>query len=189
MDGSRRGRGYSGSGAASGTRKNRELAAPWRAQAELSLAFRCRARDWPESGARRNESCSMHRSSDRSARGRRRVLCADYVSGDAMTSGKKKRGAGKSVPDFPALRDFFSGYLHQDFQDEYGSAAGAAKAFRNDASETEIEAVRREWNAWRAGLGKASADKIAQVARKLGAAWRPQTLEELDYVETALNGK
>ena len=106
-----------------------------------------------------------------------------------MTSGKKKRGAGKSAADFPALREFFSGYLHQDFQDEYGSAAGAAKAFRNDASETEIEAVRCEWKAWRAGLGKASTDEIAEAARKLGAAWQPQTLEDLDRVETALNAQ
>jgi hypothetical protein len=106
-----------------------------------------------------------------------------------MTSGKKKRGAGKSAADFPALRDFFSGYVHQDFQDEYGSAAGAAKAFRNDASETEIEAVRREWKAWRAGPGKASTDEIAEAAQELGAAWQPQTLEDLDHVETALNAK
>jgi hypothetical protein len=106
-----------------------------------------------------------------------------------MTSGKKKRGAGKSAADFPALREFFSGYLHQDFQDEYGSAAGAVKAFRNDASETEIEVVRREWKAWRAGPGKASTDEIAEAARKLGAAWQPQTLEDLDHVETALNAK
>ena len=106
-----------------------------------------------------------------------------------MTSGKKKPGAGKSAADFPALREFFSGYLHQDFQDEYGSAAGAAKAFRNDASESEIIAVRRECQAWRAGLGKASPHEIAEAARELGAAWRPQTLEELDDVETALKPK
>ena len=106
-----------------------------------------------------------------------------------MTSGKKKRAASKSAADFPALREFFPGYLHQDFLDEYGSAAGAAKAFRNDASETEIEAVRHEWKAWRAGLGKASPDEIAEAARELGAAWQPQTLEDLDHVETALNLK
>jgi len=106
-----------------------------------------------------------------------------------MTSGKKKPGAGKSAVDFLALREFFSGYLHQDFQDEYGSAAGAVKAFRNDASEAEIEAVRREWKAWRTGLGKASGDEIAQAARKLGAAWQPEVLKDLDHVETALNAK
>jgi len=106
-----------------------------------------------------------------------------------MTSGKKKPGAGKSATDFPALREFFSGYLHQDFQDEYGSAAGAAKAFRDDASETEIEAVRCEWKAWRAGLGKASTGKIARAARKLGAAWQPGVFEDLDSVETALHAK
>jgi hypothetical protein len=106
-----------------------------------------------------------------------------------MTSGKKKRGARKSAADFPALREFFSGYLHQDFQEEYGSAAGAAKAFRNDASDSEIEAVRREWKAWRAGLDQASADEIAQAARKLGAAWQPEVFEDLERVATALNVK
>ena len=107
-----------------------------------------------------------------------------------MTSGKKKRGARKSAAaDFPALREFFSGYLHQDFQDEYGSAAGAAKAFRNDASDSEIEAVRREWKAWRAGLDKTSADEIAQAARKLGAAWQPEVFEDLERVERALNAR
>jgi hypothetical protein len=106
-----------------------------------------------------------------------------------MNSGKKKRGARKSAADFPALRGFFSGYLHQDFQDEYGSAAGAAKAFRDDASDSEIETVRREWKAWRAGLDQASADEIAQAARKFGAAWQPEAFEDLERVETALNAK
>jgi len=39
-----------------------------------------------------------------------------------MTSDRKKRRAAKRTPEFPALREFFAGYLHQDFRDEYGSA-------------------------------------------------------------------
>ncbi len=106
-----------------------------------------------------------------------------------MTSGKKKQRVAKITADFPALRPFFEGYLHQDFRDEYGSAVGAARAFRKDASDSELAAVRKEWKEWRAGLARASADEIAQATRKLGAAWHPQVAEDLDQVEAALNGK
>jgi hypothetical protein len=60
-----------------------------------------------------------------------------------MTSDRKKRRAAKRTPEFPALREFFSGYLHQDFHDEYGSAVGAAQAFRRDASDSEVNKYRR----------------------------------------------
>jgi len=106
-----------------------------------------------------------------------------------MTASKKKRRTGKRAADFPALRGFFEGYLHQDFRDEYGSAAGAVQAFREDASPSELAALRKEWKKWHAGLASASMDEIAQAARKLGAAWQPQVAEDLDHVETALNAK
>ena len=106
-----------------------------------------------------------------------------------MTAGKKKQRTGKSAADFPALRGFFEGYLHQDFRDEYDSAAGAVQAFREDASDSELAAVRKEWKKWRAGLSSAAMDEIAQATRKLGAAWQPQVAEDLDHVETALNAK
>jgi hypothetical protein len=106
-----------------------------------------------------------------------------------MTASKKKQRTGKSAADFPALRGFFEGYLHQDFRDEYGSAAGAVQAFREDASDAELAAMRKEWKAWRTRLGKATAEEIAQSARKLGAAWQPQVAEDLDHVETVLNAK
>jgi CdiI immunity protein len=106
-----------------------------------------------------------------------------------VTAGKKKRLTGESAADFPALRGFFEGYLHQDFRDEYGSAAGAVQAFREDASDSELAAVRKEWKKWRAGLSSASMDEIAQATRKLGTAWQPQVAEDLDHVETALNAK
>jgi hypothetical protein len=104
-------------------------------------------------------------------------------------TGSKKRQSGKGVPEFPALREFFSGYLHQDFRDEYGSAAAAVEAFRRDASGTEIEAVRHEWKAWREKLGKTPVSEIAQAARKFGASWQPQGEDDLDAVETALTAK
>jgi hypothetical protein len=105
-----------------------------------------------------------------------------------MTRAEKRKRTAKSKPEFPALRDFFSGYLHQDFQDEYGSAADAAKAFCADASDEEIATVRKEWKTWRSHLGNAPIERAASSLRSLGAAWQPQAREDLDSVETALKG-
>ncbi|HEY1423852.1 MAG TPA: contact-dependent growth inhibition system immunity protein [Candidatus Acidoferrum sp.] len=104
-----------------------------------------------------------------------------------MTTDKKKKPEANAVSDFPALRDFFSGYLHQDFSDEYGSVTGAAKAFRNDASDSEIKAVRSDWKLWREPLAKASTVQLASELRKLGASWQPQSQADLDELEKSLN--
>ena len=103
-----------------------------------------------------------------------------------MTSDRKKRRAAKRTPEFPALREFFSGYLHQDFRDEYGSAVGAAQAFRRDASDWEVKAVRPEWNAWRTELEQVSSEEIAKAVRELGSVWRPESTADLDQVGAAL---
>jgi hypothetical protein len=104
-----------------------------------------------------------------------------------MTPDKKSKREANAASDFPALREFFSGYLHEDFHDEYGSVAGAAKAFRNDASDAEIEAVQNEWKFWRTPLAKASAAQLASEFRKLGASWQPQSQADLDELEKSLN--
>ena len=44
--------------------------------------------------------------------------------------------------NYPALREFLPAYLHQDFMQEYGSAAEAAKAFLEDASGDESQDVK-----------------------------------------------
>jgi hypothetical protein len=102
----------------------------------------------------------------------------------------KRGGTGdaekKPPAGFPALRGFFSAYLHQDFRDEYGSAAAAAAAFSNDAEPSEVAAVDREWKTWRAQLGKFSPAGAAAAIRKLGGAWQPLTPGDLDQLERAL---
>ena len=103
-----------------------------------------------------------------------------------MTADKKKKPAEKAALDFPALRDFFSGYLHEDFRDEYGSVTDAAKAFRKDASDGEIKAVQNEWKRWRAALGNCPTDEIAKVLRQLGSAWQPQSANDMDLLEEAI---
>jgi|SRR6516162_9372358 len=89
-------------------------------------------------------------------------------------------------PEWKALGAFFSAYLHQDFSDEYGSAAAAAAAFRMDAAPEELLATVEEWRAWRAGLGDLAPAAAAAAIRKLGGAWQPGSLAELDEVERAL---
>ena len=87
------------------------------------------------------------------------------------------------------LRDFFSGYLHQDFRDEHGSAVAAAVAFCKDAQPDELAAVRKEWNLWRKRLDAAAPDAMATAIRELGGAWQPQNLADLEAVGRALNGE
>jgi hypothetical protein len=105
-----------------------------------------------------------------------------------MTVDKKDQRAANAASEFPALHEFFSGYLHQDFRDEYASAAGAANAFRKDASDAEIKAVQKEWKRWRSPLAKASAAQLAIELRKLGASWQPRSPADLDALEKSLNG-
>ncbi len=94
-------------------------------------------------------------------------------------------GAG---PEFPALRNFFSAYLHQDFRQEYDSPQFAAAAVLCDSSPAETAALRREWLAWRKQLGSASVAETAQAIRKLGGAWQPATPHDLDDLQQAIIG-
>ncbi len=87
---------------------------------------------------------------------------------------------------FPSLRQFFSGYLHQDFADEYGSAVDAAKAFRADAAPADLKQLQLEWKTWRASLKDLSAAALASELRQLGAGWAPPSAQALDEVGTAL---
>jgi len=100
--------------------------------------------------------------------------------------GKGKRGTKKAAPDFPALRNFFSAYLHQDFGQEYDSPQAAIGAFLSEASREEIAALRGEWLEWRKQLGSASVEKAARSVRKLGGAWQPSTPHDLDELQQAI---
>jgi CdiI immunity protein len=87
--------------------------------------------------------------------------------------------------DYPALREFFPAYLHQDFGDEYGSAAGAVKGFLGEVSGDEILQVKDEWKAFRGALLGRPIQEIQWAIGELGSAWQPQNegeLRELDEI-------
>jgi hypothetical protein len=97
-----------------------------------------------------------------------------------------KKTAGKG--EFAALREFVRGYLNQDFEDEYGSAAEAAKAYCEDASEEERTRTAKEWKAFVDGTAGDDADAVNRKLAGLGAGWNVLAVKDLDAV-TAVFGK
>jgi len=95
---------------------------------------------------------------------------------------KHERG-GESKPfdpaDYPALREFFPGYLHEDFAEEYGSAREALEGFLADASGDEILQAKEEWRNFREAFRERSLPEMQAAIGKLGSAWRPEKEEEL----------
>ena len=87
--------------------------------------------------------------------------------------------------DYPALREFFPAYLHQDFAEEYSSAADAVKGFLADASDEEILQVKTEWQALRQAFRQRPLQEIQKAITNLGGAWVPEDegrLKEIDKV-------
>ena len=89
-----------------------------------------------------------------------------------MTRQKKKKAVEFDASEFPALQEFFSGYLHEDFNDEYGSAASAVKAFRGDASPEEFAQACLEWAKLRKILTGRSIPEVQTSLQKFGGTHR-----------------
>jgi hypothetical protein len=102
-----------------------------------------------------------------------------------MTDGAKK--SNHFEPEsYPALMEFLPAYLHEDFGEEYGSAARAFAAMVSDANGDQIRNVKEEWTALRqVFLGKPLPDMQSALAQ-LGAAWRPQSEQELQVADEIL---
>ncbi|MDP9339046.1 MAG: hypothetical protein M3P45_09280 [Acidobacteriota bacterium] len=106
-----------------------------------------------------------------------------------MTRAKKPKAPVVSAADFPSLREFFSAYLHEDFGDEYGSAASAARAFLGDASLEEAATTCEEWSKLRKILSGRPMPEVHATLQKLGGAWRPVDMEELETLDAAFMRK
>ena len=89
--------------------------------------------------------------------------------------------------DYPALLEFLPAYWHQDFAEEYGSAAKAAKSFITEASGDEIVQLREEWKALRAKFRGKPLDEIQGALERFGCAWLPGSEDELKEVDEILD--
>ena len=106
-----------------------------------------------------------------------------------MKNEKAKPGVRISPADYAGLREFFAGYLHEDFRDEYGSPSGAVRAFKGDGSNEEIAQLRVEWGKLRSAFRGRPITDFQEALHKLGSGWQPQEEEELARVDSALADK
>src|SRR5580704_13569412 len=96
-----------------------------------------------------------------------------------QTSGKAQQ--------FAAVRAFVRAYLNQDYADEYGTPAGAARAFCEDANDEERKQVAEQWRAFVESVAGLSVDEVnARLKGELGSGWRLNDVRELGRVSLAL---
>jgi hypothetical protein len=87
---------------------------------------------------------------------------------------------------YPALMEFLPAYLHEDFGEEYGSAAQAFGAIVSDANGDQIRNVKEEWQALRQAFSGRPLQDMQSGLAQLGAAWQPQSEQELQAVDEIL---
>jgi hypothetical protein len=87
---------------------------------------------------------------------------------------------------YPALMEYLPAYLHEDFGVEYGSAARAFAALVSDASGDQIRNVKEEWRELRRTFSGRSLAEMHSGLAQLGAAWQPQSEQELQAVDEIL---
>ncbi len=88
--------------------------------------------------------------------------------------------------EYPAIRAFVRGYLHEDAAAEYGSAAAAAQQFLRDAHGTQIEKLRDEWGDFR--RRHTTLHDINESLYGLGCAWLFGSLGEFQQMLDAIRG-
>jgi hypothetical protein len=88
--------------------------------------------------------------------------------------------------DYPALLEFLPAYLHEDFDEEYGSAAAAVEALLEDASVEQIRDLKGEWQLFRRSFGGRPLAEIQQALGQLGVIWQPQSEQELQALDEIL---
>ncbi len=100
-----------------------------------------------------------------------------------MTAQTKTPTATIDPRAYPALRDAFRGYLHEDWPTEYADSEDAARAFRRDAADDEARAVAGEAKKLRAALAGLEVRELRKLlGAGFGSGWRPSTAAEADRV-------
>ena len=93
------------------------------------------------------------------------------------------------APDYPQLRQFFEGYLHEDFVQEHRSPEGAMRAFEADASPAELRRFRAEAKRLLARVESQELDDIRELLAKLGSKWVPRSRAAVTKLVAAAAGR
>jgi RNA-splicing ligase RtcB len=104
-----------------------------------------------------------------------------------MSSERSRKKKPFDPADFPALREFFPAYLHEDFTAEYGSAAEAVRGFLAEASGDEILQAKEEWEQLHKAFHGVPLKEFQRALEQLGSAWLPQNEAEVQSVDEILS--
>src|SRR3954451_5544647 len=75
--------------------------------------------------------------------------------------------------EFPELYRAFSGYLHEDFPEEYGTPLAALRAFQREANAAERQRFLQEVRRLAAATAGLDLQELRGVLTHLGARWTP----------------
>jgi hypothetical protein len=86
--------------------------------------------------------------------------------------------------DFPELQRVFTGYLHEDFLEEYATPAAALAAFLEDADENERRRFHAEVTRFLDVTAPLDFADVRSLFSRLGSRWAPPTRDALVAVLT-----
>lgn len=103
----------------------------------------------------------------------------------------KKKAATKKSPtltpaDVPMLVNVLRGYLHEDYEAEYGSAVSAVRAFVDDASKDEVKALQADLARLLKDAEGLTPLKLRRLVSSLGGAWAPAKAAEVEALLAAI---
>jgi hypothetical protein len=86
--------------------------------------------------------------------------------------------AVKDRHDFPKLREFARGYLHQDLLPEYGDPKSAAMAYVADLTAEDRAELAREIERFEQHISPSEISAVNKKLAALGASWTFKNTEE-----------
>ena len=81
--------------------------------------------------------------------------------------------------DFPEIQRVFTGYLHEDFLDEYGTPLAALRAFHDDANASERRRFSAEMRRFLERTATLDFKELRAVIERLGCRWSPRSRKAL----------
>jgi hypothetical protein len=86
--------------------------------------------------------------------------------------------------DFPELQRAFTGYLHEDFLEEYETPAAALRAFQDDADQAENRRFRTEARRFLDRTAGLEFNEVRALMARLGCRWTPPSRKALTALLT-----
>ena len=81
--------------------------------------------------------------------------------------------------DFPELQRVFTGYLHEDFLEAYGTPAEALRVFQEDAGDAERERFRHDARRFLDRIAPLDFKDVRALVARLGCRWMPPSRQAL----------